>query len=563
MSEYFERPFLPGRGEPAPLPLSRHLPELSPGMASTWLRDTIPPGSWVLDPIGSTPALALECARAGYRVLVTCNNPILQFIHETLASAPQAEEFQSALAEVAVLRRGSERLDLYLQSLYKTECSNCGQFIPVEAYLWKRDEDQPFSRIYHCPHCGENGERPVTGKDLDQIENLSGDLLSRARALDRISLEEGFQAGAKEALQVYSARSLHFLFTLLNKTEGISSDMSRRKRLLWALLISAFDAGNKLWPWPSARHHPRQLNVPPQFRENNLWSAMEEAISDWCSNSTPVTLTHWPELSPSEGGICLFRGRLRTLQLPPELHLQATLAVFPRPSQAFWTLSAVWSGWLWGRETVIPLRAALERRRYDWQWHANALDSTLQALKLQSSGNMPVFGILPDLAPGFLTAVMVAAKTSGLDLVGMALNGEQETAQILWQTGLNTNKGSAGSLMDASRQTIRSLLLQYNQPTPYISLHAGALATILPLTEDMKPSQLVDQVQSSISGVFKDVEFLKRYESQAQSYESGLWWLASSNQAGESASTNRSTLVDQVEMEIIRHLEKKPGCTFE
>ena len=49
--------------------------------------------------------------------------------------------------------------------------------------------------------------------------------------------------------------------------------------------------------------------------------------------------------------------------LPPAVKAAAALAVLPRPNQAYWTLSAMWSGWLWGIEAVAPLHSALERIR--------------------------------------------------------------------------------------------------------------------------------------------------------------------------------------------------------
>ena len=61
-----------------PGPLARFMPPLEDGVISAWLPAYAhaPAGSWVLDPFGFSPRLALEAARAGYRVLVTVNNPI-------------------------------------------------------------------------------------------------------------------------------------------------------------------------------------------------------------------------------------------------------------------------------------------------------------------------------------------------------------------------------------------------------------------------------------------------------------------------------------------------------
>jgi len=109
-------PYEPGSLAPAGSgPLARYLPPLPPGMVSGWLRrqapERVPPGVWLFDPLGASPAMVLEAALAGYRVLVACNNPILSFMIETLASAPDSGDFQSVLAALAASRRGEERLD--------------------------------------------------------------------------------------------------------------------------------------------------------------------------------------------------------------------------------------------------------------------------------------------------------------------------------------------------------------------------------------------------------------------------------------------------------------------
>jgi hypothetical protein len=52
-------------------------------VAAAWLaRHPIQPGTWLLDPFGFAPQLAIEAARSGYRVLVTANNPITRFLLE-------------------------------------------------------------------------------------------------------------------------------------------------------------------------------------------------------------------------------------------------------------------------------------------------------------------------------------------------------------------------------------------------------------------------------------------------------------------------------------------------
>ncbi len=430
--------------------------------------------------------------------------------------------------------------------------------------MWKRGEKQPFGRLYRCPHCGDEGERPVTGEDLKRLEALGSDQLHRARALGRVSLEKDLAAArAKEAIDIYLPRPLDFLLTVMNKIEGLGGS-PERTNLLLALALSVADYGNSLWPYPSGRNRPRQLSNPPQFRENNLWAAMEAAVEDWCApQSMPVPLTFWPELPPAGGGICIYQGRLRSLlPLPDDVALRAAVTVVPRPNQAFWTLSAVWAGWLWGRQAVLPLKSALERRRYDWQWHTNALHNAFSALRKNAPDKFPLFGVIPELVPGFLSAVMIAAHSSDFVLDGLALRSDQAFGQATWVAGKNRSGPSTKNVENVAREAIQAHLEQRAEPTTYLLLHAASLMTILrdgmlPGTPSNSPGDAVGAIQSSVDRVFADNNFLRRYESQAQSNESGQWWLCDSGAAAE------PPLADQVEMALVRYLDKSDGVSFE
>jgi hypothetical protein len=240
------RPYIPGLPTNEALPLGRYLPPLPAEMAGNWLQREIPPGAWLLDPLAATPALALETAQHGSRILVTSNNPVISFLLEELASAPLERDFQAALSELSMIKRSGERLDTHLQSLYLTECAACGQIVPVQFFLWRKDENQPYARMYNCTLCGDEGEHPITTKDLERLQIPGNASLHRARALERIGLgQTELQASAEEALNAYLPRQLYFLFTLINKIEGLSIPEERRLCLL-ALVLSACDDANTL-----------------------------------------------------------------------------------------------------------------------------------------------------------------------------------------------------------------------------------------------------------------------------------------------------------------------------
>ena len=545
------------------LPLGRFLPPVPGQMAAEWLKRSLPPGAWILDPLGSTPQLALEAARAGYRVLVASNNPILTFMLETLALTPTVADFQSALAELGAARRGDERLETHFRSLYQTECAACHQIIQPQGYLWRRGETQPFARIYRCPNCGDEGERPTTQADIQRLSLPGNPQLHQARALERVALPgDPLREEVQEIAQFFLPRSLYFLTTLINRIEGLSlADM--RRRLLIALSLSVCDDANSLWPYPEGRSRPRQLVVPPVFRENNLWLALESAHESWNLPGSQVPVTHWPELPPEDGGICIFPGRLKALMpLPETIPLQAVVAVIPRPNQALWTLSALWSGWLWGRDAVVPLRSALERQRYDWHWHANALYSVFSSLSQAISKEIPIWGMMPELVPGFLNAVFMAADTAGLGVRGIALQREDDLAQISLQSDvLPVPRSKANRWEDVIQQAVEQHLVQAAEPATYLPLHTASLVALaagrlLTHGERSIQSETLTNLQNSFTKVFKGPLIVRCERQPSANIETGWWWLANAGQISELG------LADQVEIELVKWLIRNPGRSF-
>jgi hypothetical protein len=559
----FSIPFIPGSTLGPQLPLSRYLPPLPAGVIQPWLQKNVPPGSIMLDPLCATPALALEAARAGYRVLVTSNNPILSFMLEMLASAPQKEDFQSALSELASSRRGDERLEVHLQSLYLTECANCGRRIQAQAYFWRKGEAQPYARLYHCPYCGDEGEHPLAGFDLERLAIPGNAALHRARAIERVSQAgDNLREGVEEALQAYLPRPLYFLFTLINKIEGLPMPAEKR-RLLVALALTVCDEATNLWPHPSGRLRPRQLTTLSQFCENNLWLALENAVQTWSSQPGAVPFSHWSGGEIPPGGIALYQGRLKSMPpLAPGERPAAAVVVLPRPNQAYWTLCALWSGWLWGQEAVKPLHSALERRRYDWHWHTGALYHALTPLNSLVRPPLPVFGVITELVPGFFAAALIAAEAAGLHLQQLAAQPEAEIAQLVWSAEGGSEKPAGGlaSWEPLIEKGTTAYLAERSEPAPFLSIYMAALSRLavekaLPFNQAQFTDETIVRLQNSIQKAFSSPTTYVRFESRPQNIESGLWWLASPPPKCD------LPLADRVEMEIVKYLQKNPGRT--
>ena len=287
--------FIPGSKPDRDAPLERYLPPVHSKVVSSWLLENIPAGSWVIDPFGFSPDLLCEAAQNGYKVLVSINNPITRFILELRCHSPKASDFQAAIALLASSMVGRDRLEPHIKSLYETVCEGCGRSIQVTAFIWKRNATAPSGRIYTCPHCGDSGERSTTQFDFEKASQFAKHGLHWARALERVSpLHDPDRRHVEEALGVYLPRAIYALVTIINKLTSIPPS-DPNSRLLSALLLSAFDRANTLWPYPKARQRPKQLTIPPQFLEHNIWLAIETAAKIWACDEQGVLITKWPQ----------------------------------------------------------------------------------------------------------------------------------------------------------------------------------------------------------------------------------------------------------------------------
>lgn len=533
-------------------------------MAASWLQDNLPPGAWILDPFGSSPRLALEAARAGYRVLVTANNPITRFMLEIGAASLPGAEFNAALADLAASRKGEERLETHLQTLYLTECSACGAQVPADAFLWRKGDTAPFGRIYACTACGDSGEKLSTPADAERAEAITRTAgLHRSRVLERVApLEHPDREYAEEAIQHYQPRAVYALATLINRLEGLKTTPDRQ-RALTALVLSACDRGNTLWPHPAGRPRPKQLSTPAGFRENNIWLALEQAVPLWSEDRAPVPCRRWQEKGgklPERGGLLLFEGRIRDLAgVVKEAPIQALVSAFPRPNQAFWTLCALWSGWLWGQEAAEPFKTVLRRRRYDWGWQASALHAALQhAFDLLPLGG-GFFGLLAEPEPGLLSATLMASSSAGFDLHGMAMRTASDPIQLHFRRGERLPREQGAVDLPGVREGMRAHLRARGEAAPYLHLHAEGLARLAQAHALKRPGRDFDEAlranQALLQQAIQTDDLLVRQDDLERGVEVGLWNLRADQQRAE-------PLPDRVEKAVVQLLQTQPSWSL-
>lgn len=513
------------------LPLGRFLPGLPKGVIATWVRENIQPGSLVLDPLGAHPLLPIEGAESGARMLVARNNPILWLLLETIAATPTSEQLLKILTKLLIVRRGPETIEDHLRSIYATPCSGCGQMVQPVGFIWEKGNQLPSSRVYSCPACGDEGEREISEHDLQNLSRLGNLGLHRSRAFQRV-LQGGEyeQESIESALDCYLPRALYVCMTLVNQLERL--DLSKEDRqLLQSMLLLVFDDANSLWHWPSRDQRYFQLSVPSRFLEKNLWLSLESSPQRWNCSHASIPVSYWPDLPEDSGGICLYQRRSAEKEnLFQGGQPRAIATIFPRPNQAFWTLSAMWSGWLWGRNAVTPMRSALARRRYDWRWFAQALEAALKDLSKVILPGVEMFGLLSQAAPNHLLGLLAGANASGFRLQGYAACPSEEITQCLWQ---------AESAPDSTQKVplqkiIREYLETRGEPRAFQAIINECLTQIamqgdLPSDIGGMDETYFSQIQHQVSDILHDEHFAQAYQSSPTS--SSRWWPVNSRRA--------------------------------
>ncbi len=538
------------------------MPPLEEGVIEQVLADDRLPAGLVLDPFGASPRLVLEAAQSGRAVLVAANNPITRFILQHTLQPFELGELQAALSRLAAIPKDGTRMERFILDLYRSRCTRCGEAVSVDYFVWDPELGGPTHKVYSCEHCAHAGESLATEEDWNRALDYSRRGLQHALALEKVApAGDPDRQHAEAALSVYPGRAIYALITITNKIDQMALEGSVL-RALHALLLSAFDGANALWSYPEGRERPRQLSASQRYREHNIWRALEQAVETWAMEPPDLQVTAWPSDSPLRAGtVAIYPGTVRDLMEtfdPAEVSM--LLTVPPRHNQAFWTLSALWAAWLWGRETAAPIKVALRRRRYDWSWHAAALRTVLTGLATSIRSGIPVIAYLPEAEPGFIAAVLSGFDAAGFALRGRALRAGEEQAVFNWITDSDAQKACGKKeTEERMRSSGKQILNSRAAPSAYPVLHAAAWSDLvteglLKSIQEAEGRQFMQAMGESLETVLTDRKTFVHIGRGAE-VESGLYWLQDPPFVEES-------LTDLVERRVLELLRTE-GWIFE
>lgn len=541
-----------------PGPLARFLPPVDDGVIARILA-RIPEGETpLLDPFGVSPRVALETAASGRALIVAANNPVTRFVIKRTLMPFEKTTLQSALAHIAAIPKDDTRLELFILDLYRSECNRCGESVIVDYFVWDRELGGPSDKVYGCDSCGHTGETPTSEDDWIRSADYSRHGLQYALALEQVaSPDDPDRTHAEAALSVYPGRAIFGLITLVNKLNQ-TNNAEPLASAADALLLSAFDEANALWGHPEGRARPKQLIASQKYREHNVWLALERGVEAWTMPDHDIDVMAWPaseDLAP--GCVAIYPGPIREfVQTLPSLSVNTILTIPPRPNQAFWTLSALWSAWLWGREEAGSIKVALRRRRYDWSWHASALKTALVSLEPALAEGASTFAYVPEAEPGFMASVLSGFDGAGHRLHEIAYRSAERQAYFTWMMDASVPDEAPDVVRSTFESASKITLESRGEPATYATLHVAGWSK-LALARALAPrlESSLRHPLTHIDEIFEDVlsdRDMFQHLGRGIEPESGQYWLVDTGETDP-------PLSDQVEILVLQFLRENEG----
>ncbi len=479
---------------PREQPWGEWLPTVGHGVVSAWLQQVLPEGGWVVDPLVAAPEVTVEMAQAGYRVLAITSNPVLAFLLRAAAVPPAEEDLRATLAALAATPKGDQRLEPYLRGLYATPCPRCGQPTEAQAYLWERKGEREHLVLKEgvCTACGRSFAAPVDEDERRRFSRWEARAaIHRARLAERVApLGAPLRAVVERYLGLFPARTLEALTTLLGRRSdpALAEKVTHLDALLLLAVAAAWPQDEQGLPWT-------RTTPPRRYRERNLWAALEEGLPLWTPARPAVPLVTWPQTPPEQGGIVWFQGRVRHAQTPlRQVAPRAVVAVVPPPQPVFWSLAALATAWLWGRDAMAPLEPLVGRRR-DWGWYTAALAAAWHPLARALPEQTPFFLWMPVASPELLTAAVIAAHHTGWVVESVAPQSDPPGVQMVLRRAW-LSQGQAAEMLQQALQA-------RNAPTPHLTALAAALQGYLPVT-GLPPEAAYAQARHDLNLLFAE-----------------------------------------------------------
>jgi hypothetical protein len=481
--------FIPSDSAPRLRVLPTAFNAVPPSVARAAIEQHTQPGDVILDPFASGLGVIQAALDLDRKVIAASFNPINALaIHASLWPA----DARSAFTHLEDALKAAHRLNENILKLYTAHCPTCGKAVIAQHFIWDRERGQPMEKHVLCPVCGENAG-PLEDDDFKELKKLDARglpfWLLHGRVIDK-NHEDADRVS--DVLEAYTPRAQAALSDVLLKFEALSEE---DRSALRPALLAALDACTSLHT-PDEARYPSGLKPPARFVERNVWLELERQVS-----LLPAIPPSFPRVATIEElfvsdipAICLLVLPARELvKRLPEKSIPLVVTHPPLPRLGFWSLSAVWGAWLWGKQSslVDHLLPLLSRKRTSWDWQWRAIGSALNVLNPALCHREAAHRDEARVVMSF------PAEEAILDSVNLAAAYAHQRIESIVCDPLDgvraTWKASQADLPQSASgsEVLRRILEERNEPTHELVLRAGLLKAwgqSLTLAEIAQPS---------------------------------------------------------------------------
>lgn len=562
--------FVPGEPHKPSGLLPGHFRPVPGNVVRAYLEAYTRPGDLVVDLFCEGPTVLRQAVLAGRRAVGSSFNPLAVRLTRLALAPPARRQLDAAITRLGDAPRMGVPFREHIEDLYAVRCPRCGLTTPADAFTWDRDAATIRQVHWQCQHCGHQVAPPPPGDESVRGETVERRGLHYWYAVDRIApAGDPLRERAQQLLELYTPRNLYALSSLLMKIESLFAD-DDTQQMLKLLLLSCLDTCSSLYgpESPSPRH---RLRPPAHFLERNVWRALVVAAADFpaadCGEPFPLTDDAGTLLAsdgPPLAALLPFGVHRLVISLPSGC-AALVIASPPRPDPALWSLSWLWTGWLFGHQVAAPLKPLLRQWRVDWDWYARTMQATFRALRALLDDGAPLILIFDDSEPAMIEALTLALSGAGYAPGAWIRQADTHAYRLTSHRApsLPAPPVGASELADAlcaeTSDAVQDLLAARGEPLTWDDLRlpvyrrlaeAGLLGQAA-VAEDLPSSPrayVVEQVQDALAGAEGLVCLGEAVEAEgeATSPQPPRWWLQHPLAAAPPLSTRVEAMVHQL-----------------
>lgn len=254
-------------------------------VVSEFIKTYCPEGGIVFDPFAGSGISAMEALKNGRRAIVCDLNPIAtEIIRLTIKPVKEIELHEA-------FERVEKKVRKKIESLYLTQCRECGEEFPFSCAIWKNNECLEI-RYQECPKCGNScrSNCELTQADERILKKIDSSKIKEWYPNNKLYYPDGMPFKEKQQYdsvdELFTKRNLQALAWLMEAIE------EEPKRVLKDFLKMAFssmahlcsrmnpisEAGH-FTPFSSAWTQHSYWYPSGPYMEQNVWNKFESSIN--------------------------------------------------------------------------------------------------------------------------------------------------------------------------------------------------------------------------------------------------------------------------------------------